>query len=392
MKPKLLHFTYTVILLLLLCGSLSASVHTRVVLISNTHDFPSSGLGTLVVEVEAISDDGQEFIGVFQNAFQLDAVFRGQNPQVSFSNQRFPADLVPPGLPNYTVTEEYRDSDGRISYTYTYNAGTFASIEITYTTIVRITIEYQMAAESGSINWFIGLPNYLVRDFTFSDITGNKEAIPPSLTDISLPVELSTFSAVGVNGKVTLSWSTESEINNLGFEVYRAPEEEAAYILLSSYATNPDLKGQGNSNSQHEYSYIDESIEPETTYWYKLADVDFNGVKAFQYPISVTVPKALVIPTAFKLHSNYPNPFNPITTLRFDIPSTGVELVDTKLIIYNSLGQVIKTLYQDKLSAGSYKVQWDGTTDFGNNAPSGIYFAIFKADGFSQTRKLVLLK
>jgi hypothetical protein len=77
----------------------------------------------------------------------------------------------------------------------------------------------------------------------------------------------------------------------------------------------------------------------------------------------------------------------PITS---EFPGSG--LVNTKLVIYNSLGQAIKTLYQDKLSAGSYEVQWDGRTDFGDNASSGIYFAIFKAGGYSQTGKLLLLK
>jgi flagellar hook assembly protein FlgD len=97
-------------------------------------------------------------------------------------------------------------------------------------------------------------------------------------------------------------------------------------------------------------------------------------------------------PDKLQLYQNFPNPFNPLTTIRFDIPMTGSGPVDTKIDIYNSLGQMIKTLYQDKLSAGSYEVKWDGTTNTGNNAPSGIYFVIFKADKFTQTRKVVLVK
>ena len=108
--------------------------------------------------------------------------------------------------------------------------------------------------------------------------------------------------------------------------------------------------------------------------------------------LPVIEPLMLEIPKKFKLHSNYPNPFNPSTTIRFDIPVTGSGFVDTRLGIYNSIGQVIKNLYRNTLSAGSYEVQWDGTTDFGSDAPSGIYFVLFKADGFTQTRKLVLIK
>jgi hypothetical protein len=131
----------------------------------------------------------------------------------------------------------------------------------------------------------------------------------------------------------------------------------------------------------------------------------FNSDKSINYSpvIATDTDDSLLTPTfisgsilkypdKFQLYQNFPNPFNPLTTIRFDIPMTGSGPVDTKIDIYNSLGQMIKTLYQDKLSAGSYEVKWDGTTNTGNNAPSGIYFVIFKADKFTQTRKVVLVK
>jgi PKD repeat protein len=97
-------------------------------------------------------------------------------------------------------------------------------------------------------------------------------------------------------------------------------------------------------------------------------------------------------PTDFKLHPNFPNPFNPLTTIRFDIPFTPSGPVDTRLVIYNTLGQVVKKLYQNRLHAGSYKVQWDSLTDAGTFAPSGIYVVVFNADKFSQAEKIVLVK
>ena len=125
---------------------------------------------------------------------------------------------------------------------------------------------------------------------------------------------------------------------------------------------------------------------------------DYNGIPhnvSFEnqtIPLPVEATITVNFPKVFQLHPNYPNPFNPTTTLRFDIPLKGSGLVDTRLVIYNSLGQAIRTLNQDKLSAGSYEVQWDGKSDFGYNVPSGFYFARFKANGFYQTRKLVLVK
>jgi PKD repeat protein len=97
-------------------------------------------------------------------------------------------------------------------------------------------------------------------------------------------------------------------------------------------------------------------------------------------------------PDKFQLHPNFPNPFNPITTIRFDIPFVAAGYTDTRILIYNSLGQAVKTLYHKRLPAGSYAVQWDGTTDAGISAPSGIYYAVFTSDQHFQTEKIVLLK
>jgi len=97
-------------------------------------------------------------------------------------------------------------------------------------------------------------------------------------------------------------------------------------------------------------------------------------------------------PSTFNLYYNYPNPFNPITNIQFDIPAVVNDPVETKLDIYNLVGQVIKNLYHSTLSTGSYKVQWDGTTDFGTRAPSGTYFVVLRADEYTQTEKIVLIK
>jgi len=96
--------------------------------------------------------------------------------------------------------------------------------------------------------------------------------------------------------------------------------------------------------------------------------------------------------SGYQLHPASPNPFNPTTTLNFDVPRETSGFVNVSLKIYNSLGETVKTLYQGNLSAGSYQIEWNGTTEAENLTPSGIYFAIFKAGDFTQTMKLVLLK
>lgn len=212
------------------------------------------------------------------------------------------------------------------------------------------------------------------------------------IDDTSLPVELASFTADIFENNVLLEWITESEIDNIGFELRRADKENGEYIFITSYKDNIDLWSQGNSSIRHEYSYTDELVEPGKTYWYMLADWDIYGIKTFHGPVSVTVHEEIVSPVAFKLHSNYPNPFNPTTNIKIEIPILNSGTFDTKLVIYNNLGQLVKTLYQERLSPGIYEVQWDGTTDIGDQVPAGVYFAHLNVGPYSQSIRMILLK
>lgn len=100
-------------------------------------------------------------------------------------------------------------------------------------------------------------------------------------------------------------------------------------------------------------------------------------------------PKAL-LPKAFALGQNYPNPFNPSTTIAYDI-AEGND-VQVRLNIYNIRGQLVRTLVDESKSEGSYLVQWDGTTNNGQQVSSGVYFYRLQAGDFNQTRKMVILK
>jgi hypothetical protein len=93
-------------------------------------------------------------------------------------------------------------------------------------------------------------------------------------------------------------------------------------------------------------------------------------------------------PTVFSLAQNYPNPFNPKTMIRFALPKDSW----VKLEVYNILGQKVKTLVDEKLTAGVKQVEWDGKDSKGLEVASGIYFYRIKADDFSNVKKMVMLK
>ena len=95
-------------------------------------------------------------------------------------------------------------------------------------------------------------------------------------------------------------------------------------------------------------------------------------------------------PREFALHQNFPNPFNPDTTIKYDL----AESADVTLQIYNVLGQVVRTLVASEAqNAGRYQIRWNGMDERGVPVSSGIYFYQISADGkFSDVRKLMLLK
>ncbi|MGB2769015.1 MAG: T9SS type A sorting domain-containing protein [Candidatus Zixiibacteriota bacterium] len=93
----------------------------------------------------------------------------------------------------------------------------------------------------------------------------------------------------------------------------------------------------------------------------------------------------------FTLNQNHPNPFNPVTTIRYTIGG-GQGSTHTKLKIYDLLGRKIKTLVNEEQTAGIYEVSWDGKDDLGREVASGVYFYRLETPEFSQTRKMLLLK
>ena len=95
-----------------------------------------------------------------------------------------------------------------------------------------------------------------------------------------------------------------------------------------------------------------------------------------------------VVPSQYALHANYPNPFNPRTHIKYDLP----EVSDVQLMIYNILGQQVKTLVSQRQFSGFKSVVWNGTKDRGEPVSAGVYLYQIHAKGFSQTRKMILLK
>jgi hypothetical protein len=94
------------------------------------------------------------------------------------------------------------------------------------------------------------------------------------------------------------------------------------------------------------------------------------------------------LPTSFMLYQNFPNPFNPITTLKYDLPEDNFVM----LTVYDMLGRVVVQLVNTTQDAGFKLVQWDGSDSMGRTVSAGVYLYQIRAGKFVKTRKMVLLK
>ena len=178
--------------------------------------------------------------------------------------------------------------------------------------------------------------------------------------------EIRMWVVVDGGTEIDLLNTAGSDIDDLGIE----DAWDTLEVALTGYST-ATLKVSLDCNSGDEALYIDNIQFTE------------ESISAIEPVSDHKVVKQ------YKLYSNYPNPFNPTTTLKFDVPQN---TRNVELSIYNILGVKVKTLYSGSVNAGQYTSVWDGTNEAGEVMPSGVYFATLKTENFSQTIKMMLMK
>jgi hypothetical protein len=186
-----------------------------------------------------------------------------------------------------------------------------------------------------------------------------------------VPVELNSFSADVLEDRIILSWITSTETNNSQFVIERSYNS----IDYNSIGT---VDGKGTTTIKTYYSFEDNDLTSDKRY-YRLKQVDYNGT----YSYSSIVKVDLGIPAEYNLSHNYPNPFNPTTTIEYTIPQRG----GVKLTIFNPLGEEVKTLVNETKEPGNYEIKFNA-----DDLTSGIYIYQLRAGNFIQSKKMILLK
>jgi len=186
-----------------------------------------------------------------------------------------------------------------------------------------------------------------------------------------IPVELISFE-VTVNGnEKVLTWITASELNNKGFFIEKSSNK-------INWETIGFVNGHGTTTKTTSYTFTDYGIINEQVY-YRLKQVDYNGDFYYSDVIEVIVSN----PISFALSQNFPNPFNSTTTIRYQLPVDDF----VNLILYDIIGNEVKTFIDENKKAGYYTISLNAT-----DLSSGIYFYKLTAGENSSTRKFLLLK
>ncbi len=241
---------------------------------------------------------------------------------------------------------------------------------------------------------------FVLANWSFSGInaldgetTNATAATPFPVGDYALPVELSTFTAEFAIHGVLLSWTTESEIENLGFILERKTSG-SDWNEIVSYKNDESLLGQGTVSNPTDYEYIDKLVQQGNTYEYRLADVDYNGVVTYHATREVYVESNPLATNADNFTvTAHPNPFNPSTTIRYNIPSVETNhALSVRVKIYNINGKLITTLVNKEQSAGWYEIKWNGTNKTGKAVPAGAYLSKVTVGNKVKTNKLTLLR
>ncbi len=258
---------------------------------------------------------------------------------------------------------------------------------------VQIAAEPDWLVSGGSMNGTIYNGNSTAIELTFQSedypsgnyamdmvITSNDPVnptvtVPVAMTIQAIPVELTSFEAVGVRNDAILNWETATETNNMGFKIEKKFESD-------NWIEAGWIQGKGSSTEISKYTFTDKNLKPGK-YQYRIKQVDFDGKSDYSNSVEVEVGK----PNSFVLEQNYPNPFNPSTVIDYAVP----EKSQVTITVFNSLGEVIDILISEQKDAGYYKLQFNGA-----NLASGTYFYQINAAGvsgnFSSVKKMLLIK
>ena len=220
------------------------------------------------------------------------------------------------------------------------------------------------------------------RRVTVTGVVNGEKTTPVTFTFTQLnPAELASFDGAMQTDRVVLNWSTVSQTNNAGWRVMRSVDGET-FEAVGNF-----VQGAGTADALMNYSFEDTNLPGVEKVFYRLEQVDLDGSISQSNVIEVLLGARMPLPTEFAVNV-YPNPFNPSTTISYELP----ESAPVSVVIYDVLGQQVRHLISQFNSAGRYSVQWDARDNQGRGVASGVYIAKVDAGTTTLSQKMLLLK
>jgi hypothetical protein len=173
------------------------------------------------------------------------------------------------------------------------------------------------------------------------------------------------------DGNVVIQWASMTVSSQ--FNLYRRN------------AASPLPPVRLNSTPLTQATYLDPAPPRGELYEYQIEEVRSDGTRYFLPPQKYRIGG---LPTSAYLSQNFPNPFNSSTTIIYGVPTPS----QASLLVYNPLGQLVRTLVDDRREQGEYEVFWDGKDQSGSAAASGVYFFVFSTEVFRSTSKVLLVR
>lgn len=238
--------------------------------------------------------------------------------------------------------------------------------------------EYEDTSVSTETNYI-----YRIRAYNSTSFSGYSNEV----TVFTLvPVEMGSLNLKQNENKVFLNWTTFSETNNKGFEVFRMIQNDETHNKFGIFSLIGFVQGKGTTTSKNDYKFIDNLDQQFLSgkVFYKLKQIDYNGNYVFT---DAAVLDFMSSPQSFELFQNFPNPFNPVTKIKFAVPSDLEKGSVISLKVYDVLGNEVAALVNEIKPTGIHTVEFDGS-----KLTSGIYFYKLQSGDFKISKKLLLLK